>query len=204
MRPRHGGIDGPLPARETHGLAVSPGEACRPDSEPLMTARSLVGCVLTAILALAGAARGQIIASAGFNDASGINSNPTPNSPYNVNNVLLDGQGAGEPGWFTPWQVSGARVVNAGAFEGDGAVFMQGTTQPVRVLAQPISGRTSVEVLTEIVNSAVTGNGINFYVRQASIVDTTGVGPQWQLRGNGHITVIDGNEDGDPNGIHVC
>src|SRR5206468_5683086 len=50
---------------------------------------------------------------------------------------------------------------------------------------------------------AVTGNGINFYVRQASIADTTGVGPQWQLRGNGHITVIDGNEDGDPNGIHV-
>ena len=96
-----------------------------------MTSRSLTACGLAALVALAGTARGQIIASAGFNDASGINSNPTPNSPYNVNNVLLDGQGAGEPGWFTPWQVSGARVVNAGAFEGDGAVFMQGTTQPV-------------------------------------------------------------------------
>src|SRR5439155_18416610 len=116
------GIDGDGPARET----VLPRQAGRPDSEPLMTARSFVGCVLTALLALAGAARGQIIASAGFNDASGINTNPTPNSPYNINNAPLNGQGAGEPGWFTPWQVGGApAVVNVGAAEGDGAVFLQ-------------------------------------------------------------------------------
>jgi hypothetical protein len=108
------------------------------------------------------------------------------------------------PGWFSPWQAGTGATVNAGAFEGDGAAFLQGTSQPVRVLAQPISGRTSVEVLTQIVNWAVTGNGINFYVRQASIADTTGIGPQWQLRSNGHITVIDGNEDGDPSGTqHV-
>jgi len=160
---------------------------------------------LAALLALASTAQGQIIASAAFNDATGINSNPTPNSPYNVANAALLGQGAGEPGWFTPWQVLGApRVVNTGTFEGDGAAFFQDTSGGQRVLAAPISGQTSVEVLTNIVNSAVSGNGINFYVRQASIADTAGIGPQWQLRNNGRITVIDGNEDGDPSGTaHV-
>src|SRR2546427_1406979 len=105
-----------------------------------MTHQSVAACAFAALFV--GAAPAQIFASAGFNDATGINSNPTPNSPHNVNNAPLNSQGAGEPGWFTPWQAGGATtVVNVGAFEGDGAVFMQGTAQPVRVLAQPIAGR---------------------------------------------------------------
>jgi hypothetical protein len=169
-----------------------------------MTPTRLAAYVLLTLVPLAGTARGQIIASAGFNDATGINSNPTANSPYNVANANLNGQGAGEPGWLSPWQSGGtATVVSAGAFDGDGAAFMQGTNQPIRVLAQPITGRTSVEALFLISSSAVTGNGINFYVRQASVPDTGGIGPQWQMRNDGRITVIDGNEDGDPAGLRV-
>jgi hypothetical protein len=140
-----------------------------------------------------------------FNNATGINGDGlVNNSPYNVANAPLSGQGAGEPGWFTPWQGGGPTVVNTTTFEGDGAVFMQGTQQPVRVLASPVVSRMSVEVRFRIVNSAVSGNGINFYVRQDSAPVFQGIGPQWQMRNTGQITVQDGNEDGDPSGtLHV-
>ncbi len=47
-------------------------------------------------------AEAQIIASSGFNDASGINGNGTPNSPYTIGQTA-GGRGAGEPGWAGTW-----------------------------------------------------------------------------------------------------
>src|SRR5262249_3557221 len=44
-------------------------------------------------------------AAAGFNDAKGINSDSTPNSPYALGQSNRPG-GRGEPGWEGPWQAS--------------------------------------------------------------------------------------------------
>ena len=79
---------------------------------------------------------GEIVVSAGFNDVTGINGDGVANnSPYNVANASLAGQGAGEPGWFDTWGIGGAPlVVNTGMAEGDGAVFLQGTSAGVRTL----------------------------------------------------------------------
>src|SRR5438876_6236817 len=122
-------------------------------------------CALAGLLTLACAAHAQILAQTGFNDVSGINGDGVANnSPYNVANASVIGQGAGEPGWLQPWQGGGtlAQVRNVGMAEGDGALFLQGTSQVFRTLTQPIT-RTSVEILLEIPFSAGAG-GVTFYV----------------------------------------
>ena len=163
-----------------------------------MTAQSLAAGALFALIAVAGAARGQIIASAGFNDVTGINGDGVANnSPYNVANASVIGQGAGEPGWFQPWQGGGtlAQVRNAGMAEGDGALFLQGTSQVFRTLTQPIT-RTSVEILLEIPFSAGAG-GVNFYVNQNSIQDAgLRVGSQVVATADGRWQVLDGTGNG--------
>ena len=46
-----------------------------------------------------------MIVAAGFNDAKGINSNPTPDSPYHLGKFNVPG-GKGEPGWADAWPAS--------------------------------------------------------------------------------------------------
>src|SRR5438128_4548942 len=125
------------------------------------------------LLAVAASAPAQVV-QAGFNDASGINSNGTPNSPYNVNNAPLLGQGAGEPGWLSLWQGSNlASVVNTNVNEGDGALFLSGgTVQVWRTLQAPLSvGRSTVQAMIMMPFSAGFG-GFNFYVNQNSQPDS--------------------------------
>lgn len=59
-----------------------------------------VAAIVLAIVCLHAAAgsAAHTVAETGFNDASGINSNPLQNSPYTLNSTVA-GQGAGEPGW---------------------------------------------------------------------------------------------------------
>ncbi len=153
--------------------------------------------VVSFFLALASSANAQI-AMAGFNDASGINSNPTINSPYNINNVSLNGQGVGEPGWASAWQIGGApTIVNTGMFEGDGAARFQNTAVGFRVLQNPLAGIMSISLRFMISATGFSGNGINFYVNDTTDINQTGrVGPQWSARSNGHFYVLDGIEDG--------
>jgi hypothetical protein len=155
----------------------------------------LAVCAAAGLSFAAGSARAQVLASAGFNDASGINSNPTPNSPYNVNNQPLLGQGAGEPGWFTPWNASSASaiVVNSGQEEGDGALRMQNTVGSSRILAQPLTMQRTVSTSLQILSSAVSGIGVTFYIRQQS---TNMIGPNWQASADGRFRVVNGNESG--------
>ena len=47
----------------------------------------------------------DLIASSGFNDARGMNSNPVPGSPFPLDIPNRVG-GAGEPGWMGPWRGS--------------------------------------------------------------------------------------------------
>ncbi len=151
---------------------------------------------LLAVVALSTSAQGQLV-TAGFNDASGINSNGTPNSPYNVNNVSLNGQGVGETGWAGPWQIGGAPlVVNSGMYEGDGAAFFQNTSVGLRYLSTPLAGIMRVGLFFKISQSAVSGNGINFYTIDTAFLGGGDVGAQWRAAGNGHMLVVDGIENG--------
>src|SRR6478672_3015146 len=106
---------------------------------PVTPSRTFALAVLT-LAGVASVAPAQaVVAISGFNDATGVNSDPTPNSPYDLNNSSLAGQGASEPGWLGPWTVGSfaAAVRGTTTFEGDGAVFMAGTSQPTRTLAAP-------------------------------------------------------------------
>jgi hypothetical protein len=136
----------------------------------------------------------QVIASSGFNDASGLNSNPTANLPFNVNNVSVNGQGAGEPGWLAPWAVGSTppTVVSSGQDEGDGALFFQGTSSANRTLQLPMAGITSIQVRFKILSSATGGNTVDFYIRQQA---NGRIGPNWRTSGDGRLLVVDGRED---------
>jgi hypothetical protein len=152
------------------------------------------------MLAVSGSARAQILASAGFNDVTGINGDGISNNlPYNIANTNLTGQGLGEPGWFTQWATtnSGAVVTNTGQAEGDGAaMFVNGTGGAQRTLSSPLSGLVNISLRMKIINSAVTGQGVNLYLRQFT---NQAVGPNWQASADGHIRVVNGLEDGSQN-----
>ncbi|MBI2825227.1 MAG: hypothetical protein HYX69_11130 [Planctomycetia bacterium] len=106
-----------------------------------------------ATFALLGAAAStstaQLVAQTGFNDASGINSNPPPDSPYKLN-ATIAGQGGGETGWLGTWTVisgptTNSNVQSAVALEGDGALYAQRTTNTYRRFANPQAGEFVVE-----------------------------------------------------------
>ncbi len=144
------------------------------------------------LLAAGGSARAQVIASAGFNDAAGLNSNSTPNSPYNVNNAPLNGQGAGEPGWIGPWTGNGT-VISSPVAEGDGAVSFQGTSEAVRNLLLPPSGFMSVQLALRIPAVPPAGSiGATFRARQSNLSAEAGAAAQWNLGADGHVRVING------------
>jgi len=78
--------------------------------------------VLTASFRPAPAAT-AVLASSGFNDQAGINSNATPDSPFQIG-VTGEGQGLGEAGWDGPWRRLGgfedrAPVTSEFVYEGD-------------------------------------------------------------------------------------
>jgi parallel beta-helix repeat protein len=84
------------------------------------------------------------IIETGFNDASGINGNGTPNSPYALGPV--HGNGAGEPGWSTPWLTGGASLIqSAVVFEGDNALRVVPTSLPQRAWATPATDVLTIE-----------------------------------------------------------
>src|SRR5207249_3647281 len=64
----------------------------------------------------------DLIASSGFNDDKGMNSNPVPNAPFALGTSGKSG-GAGEPGWADPWPAHADAVFQSKiVFEGDGAL----------------------------------------------------------------------------------
>ena len=74
-----------------------------------------------------------ILAQSGFNDQSGINSDPAPNSPFELG-ASVHGRGVSEPGWSGGWFVSDGgcacgfdlgQAVSTPTFEGDGALHVR-------------------------------------------------------------------------------
>jgi hypothetical protein len=96
----------------------------------------------------------DLIASSGFNDAKGINSNPVPGSPFPLDTPNREG-GVGEPGWARPWDASPDIIFQSKVvFEGDGALYLKGRPNfgPYcrRVLTQPQTGRFQVEYRVQV------------------------------------------------------
>ena len=84
-------------------------------------------------------------AAAGFNDAKGLNSDPKRSCPYPLG-VLGAQPGIGEPGWNLFWTVSENITYQSEVVqEGDGAMFIKGTCNAVRVLAAPFRELVQVE-----------------------------------------------------------
>src|SRR5262249_49054429 len=104
---------------------------------------AVVMALAAMLLVLVSSGHAQFIAQAGFNDASGINSNGTPNSPYTIGGPVA-GAGVGEPGWAGPWIGSGT-VQSTTTFEGDGAVEIIPTSANQRVLSMPLAGHIHID-----------------------------------------------------------
>src|SRR5262249_2941057 len=79
------------------------------------------------------------VSRSAFNDASGINSNATQDSPFKLNS-LLDGGGVGEPGWNGGWvghETWASLVQSDVVYEGDGAMRMTAGTSGAARLWSP-------------------------------------------------------------------
>jgi hypothetical protein len=154
----------------------------------------------------------SVIASSGFNDQSGLNSNPTPNSPFTLGQTVHD-RGAGESGWAGPWQVQeggghgGEHLVKVESFaarEGDGGLSM--TPSPIagtsRALRQLAVLQTRAFVIEQDVNFVAAGDlqSRPFYTGST---EPAGFGPLWRITGpanNRRFQVVDGVGDGSHTG----
>jgi hypothetical protein len=167
-------------------------------------ALSLIVCA--SVLATSSARAQQIFAQTGFNDQSGINSNPTPGSPYTVGQTAA-GRGVGESGWGGEWiALNGgalggdpdAIVLAASAFEGDAGLGLTrgvlGSTVVRRLLAD---GITSPFVFETRVNFAAVGefHGIPL---EFNPFEADRNGPMWRITGpvgDRHFEVFDGQSN---------
>jgi hypothetical protein len=135
-----------------------------------------------------------LIASSGFNDAKGLNSNPVPASPFKLGARGEPG-GLGEPGWEGPWMTSpNATYQRDVVFEGDGALQLTGPSgDATRYLDRPQKGAIQIEQMVRVPKGSqvlchVLGTG-----RGPNPAEHTG--PMWQA-GEGKFLVLHGNQLG--------
>ncbi|HTM55127.1 MAG TPA: PEP-CTERM sorting domain-containing protein [Pirellulales bacterium] len=154
---------------------------------------SIIFALLLHLAGIASLAQATGITQAGFNDATGINSNPTPNSPYTLGGSVT-GAGIGEPGWAAPWYntLGTATVQTSTVFEGDGALQLTPTTSPARQWTAPLQGQLIIEQYV----SFTEGARLVAYTQQGTSEATTEQGPIWQAFPDHHFNVIDGSGDG--------
>lgn len=145
-----------------------------------------------------------VYAQTGFNDQSGINSDPTAGSPYAIGQTI-NGRATNEPGWGGAWTTldggalggdTYAVVSSTSPYEGDGAVALtvgsRGSTEMYRYFA---ANRTDDFVVEQRVNFGSAGE-FDAYVMQHDNPLVTGTGPQWRLTGavgQRHFEVFNGN-----------
>jgi hypothetical protein len=167
--------------------------------------RGLFVCVLCALGSSPSYAQ-DIFASSGFNDASGINGNPTPNLPFTIGQTVAN-RGIGEPGWAGTWFVQDGGAVGGDAYaiveaaaarEGDGGMAMVpgglGSTRAIRQLAVPQARNLVIE---QDVNFGAVGGMVSGPF-QSMLSEGDRVGPQWGISGpvgSRHFAVFDGNSN---------
>jgi serine/threonine protein kinase len=130
----------------------------------------------------------DLIASSGFNDARGLNSNPAPGSPYPLDAPNREG-GAGEPGWAGTWPADpDATFQSKVMFEGDGALYLKGRPNIGpnyrRQLAKAQTGRFQVEYHVQV----PAGSSFVGYLWKDFHGGALNSGPNWGARG-GTFTV---------------
>jgi Calx-beta domain len=133
-------------------------------------------------------------AIAGFNDATGVNSNGTADNPYQLNAPLV-GAGAGEPEWSNTWQlgtgfVGTAVVQSAITYEGDGALHVANNTNGIGRHWAPAltSGVLSVSQMIYIPPNG----GVQEYIQGPGATTAAATAAQWYAFPNGNFQVIDG------------
>lgn len=182
---------------------------------------SLVIIFLGAFLLFAGKVQAINIAQTGFNDATGINSNATPNSPYQFSPLdfgasSVHGHGIGEPGWGvnTPYWIVGGTVSTATAqsdvtYEGDGAMWVRDSSNPQRSFPEQSTGELLVEQYVRMA-FAVSPATLMFNLNNDPDTTSSGhilpshpsyVGPEWIADSDHHFKVIDGVGDGSLNHV---
>jgi hypothetical protein len=124
----------------------------------------------------------DLIASAGFNDARGMNSNPVPGSPYPLDSSNREG-GVGEPGWKGPWLAHpDAAFQTKVVFEGDGALYLKGRPNfgpnYGRQLTQAQTGKFQVEYYLQVPAGS---SGGGYVWQHPGGADFSG--PNWGARG---------------------
>ena len=141
------------------------------------------------VFSTADAAHAAQVASAGFNDASGIHSDGVADSPYELG-AIIGGQGAGEPGWNGPWGGGGNIVVvqDSVIFEGDGAAELLPLSGISRTLA---TQRTDVFRIRQRMRFDA-GARLVVYNDQQANQGNAFQGPIWQAFADGNFRVIDG------------
>jgi WD40 repeat protein len=124
----------------------------------------------------------DLIASSGFNDAQGMNSNPVPNSPFPLGTSGKSG-GAGERGWAGPWLPAHPAITyqKQVVFEGDGALHLTGVDNVgpgfSRKLAEPQQGVFQVEMHVQV----PAGGIVTAYLNHGNQPGRHG--PVWQVQG---------------------
>lgn len=152
--------------------------------------------MLLHLVGLEALANATVITQAGFNDATGINSNPAPNSPYTLGGSVL-GAGIGEPGWAGPWFAlpglgGSATVQTTTVFEGDGALQITPTFAPARQWTAQLQGQLIIEQYVRFTEGA----RLVAYTQQNTSEATTLQGPVWQAFPNHTFNVVDGIGNG--------
>jgi len=157
--------------------------------------------------AMSGSAFGQIIAQSGFNDNSGINSNPAPNTPFTIGQTIHN-RGEGETGWTTLWAVSAgggtggedhALALAVAAREGDGGLQIDPT--PGRGNTRALRGFPSQSrsfSIDQDINFVAAGELYSRPGQGGGVPEPIGTGPQWRITGTAgdrHFEVADGTGD---------
>lgn len=134
------------------------------------------------------ASKALVEASAGFNDAEGMNADKKPDSPYPLGAKGKPG-GEGEPGWAGPWPAADGVIYQKDVvFEGDGAMFMSGTAGTTRRLKVAHDDVFQVEQHVQV---PADGN-FTGYIKKSQDV----TGPMWKVQ-EGKFLILDGDEKGD-------
>jgi hypothetical protein len=128
------------------------------------------------------------IAASGFNDASGLNADSDPDSPYPLGRSGTRG-GLGERGWKGPWPgEEKATFVSDVVAEGDGALKLTGTATFGRTLAKPRKESFTLEMMLR----CPAGGGGRCYVWEESLKTT---GPVFGVA-NGKFFGLNGDGSG--------
>jgi hypothetical protein len=137
-----------------------------------------------------------VIASSGFNDQSGLHSNPTANSPFQIG-VTVHNQGAGEPGWDAPWARLGgfddrAPVTSEFVHEGDGSVKLFADNVFGTAIERPwfeIVPTVRIDAYILVRPAASMRGNATFTTEGGEIPPRTAA--YWEIQSGGNIRVFD-------------